>query len=62
MLIAVSVAGAGSAVSGGRQGGGDAGLADGAGVFDIIVRRTFAEYAAEWLYRGAEEYGIRLTG
>ena len=28
--------------------------------FDIVVRRTFAEYAAEWLYRSAEEYGVRV--
>ena len=62
MLIALSIAGAGSAVSGDGQEGEDAGLADGAGVFDIIVRRTFAEYAAEWLYRSAQEYGVRLIG
>ena len=29
-------------------------------VFDIVVRRTFAEYAAEWLYRGAQEYGVQV--
>ena len=28
--------------------------------FDIVVRRTFAEYAAEWLYRSAEEYGVSV--
>ena len=32
---------------------------DGA-VFDIVVRRTFAEYAAWWLYRSAVEYGVRV--
>lgn len=62
ILIALSVAGPGLAVTGDTREGKDAGLADGAAVFDIIVRRPFAEYAAEWLYRSAEEYGIRLMG
>ena len=54
MLIARSRAGTNSPVSD------DAGSADDAGVFDIVVRRTFAEYAADWLYRSAEEYGVRV--
>jgi len=32
------------------------GSAQAAAVFDIVVRRTFAEYAAKWLYRSAEEF------
>ena len=62
MLIALSVAGAGTAVPGDARAGEQGGLADDAGAFDIIVRRTFAEYAADWLYCSAKEYGVRLTG
>ena len=62
MLIALSVAGAGSSGRGDTEEGKHGGPANGAGVFDIIVRRTFAEYAAKWLYRSAQEYGIRLMG
>ena len=29
-------------------------------VFHIVVRRTFAEYAAWWLYRSALEYGVSV--
>ncbi len=29
-------------------------------LFDIIVRRTFADYAARWLYRGALEFGVTV--
>ena len=31
------------------------------GIFDIVVRRSYAEYAAQWLYRAAEEYGVRVV-
>ena len=66
MLIALSRGGVEGAPSrnahpGESQAGDDARLAGGAGVFDIVVRRTHAEYAAEWLYRSAEEYGARVT-
>ena len=61
MLIALSRAGADSAGSDDTRAGNDPGLADESGVFDIVVRRTFADYAAEWLYRSALEYGARVT-
>ena len=60
MLIARSRAGTNSPVSDDARARDDAGSADDAGVFDIVVRRTFAEYAAEWLYRSAQEYGVRV--
>ena len=62
MLIALSPTGTDRTASGHGRAGDDAGLSDDAGVFDIVVRRTFAEYAAEWLYRSAQEYGVKVTG
>ena len=59
MLIALSSSLADRAVSGDAKAGDEDGSADVAEAFDIVVRRTFAEYAAEWLYRGAQEYGVR---
>ena len=56
MLIAWSRAGAEAPNSGDVHAGDDAALADASGCFDIVVRRTFAEYAAEWLYRSALEF------
>ncbi|MCY4565240.1 MAG: sarcosine oxidase subunit gamma [Gammaproteobacteria bacterium] len=61
VLIALSRAGADSAVSDDTRAGDEAVLADESGVFDIVVRRTFADYAAEWLYRSALEYGATVT-
>ncbi len=29
-------------------------------VFETIVRRSFAEYAANWLYQSGQEYGVRV--
>ena len=61
MLIALSRAGADSAGSDDTRTGNNPGLADESGVFDIVVRRTFADYAAEWLYRSALEFGATVT-
>ena len=59
MLIALSRAVPDSAVSGDVGARRDAGSEDDGGVFDLVVRRTFAEYAAKWLHRGAAEFGVR---
>ena len=58
MLICLSGATQDSADSGDGQTRCDSGLAGDGEVFDVVVRRTFAEYVAEWLYRSAEEFGV----
>ena len=60
MLICLFRTGPDPAGSGDRIAEGDSGPAGDGEFFDIVVRRTFAEYAAEWLYRSAEEYGVRV--
>ncbi len=57
MLIGLSRPAQQSADAGEPAAGGSGPPVDG-GVFDIVVRRTFAEYAAWWLYRSALEYGV----
>ena len=58
MLICLSGATQDSADSGDGQTRCDSDSAGDGEVFDIVVRRTFAEYVAEWLYRSAEEFGV----
>ena len=60
MLVCLFSTGLDPAGSGDTNAPADSGHADNREVFDIIVRRTFAEYAADWLYRSAEEYGVRV--
>ena len=62
MLIALSRAGADGAISGDAQARRDAGLAEDPEAFDIVLRRTYAEYAAEWLHHSAREYGVKPGG
>jgi len=37
------------------------GLIDATPTFQIVVRRSFAEYLARWLKAAAREYGVRFT-
>ena len=38
------------------------GLIDDTGpVFEMVVRRSFADYVVRWLQHAATEYGVRFT-